>query len=114
MDAQAADLWFLVVGSAGATYVWRGLGVALSGRVRVESELFNWIACVAYAMVAGLIMRIIVMPSGLLAQSFLADRLLACAVALVAFYASRRNLFIGVITGVIAVIVAGQVRGLFP
>jgi branched-subunit amino acid transport protein len=113
MDAQTAEPWVLVLASAGATYIWRALGVILSGRIRVESELFDWVACVAYAMVAGLIMRIIVMPTGLLAQSFLIDRLLACTVALVAFYASRRNLFIGVLTGVIAVIAAGQARGLF-
>lgn len=111
MDA-ATELWLLVLASAGATYIWRGLGVVLSGRIRVESELFNWVACVAYAMIAGLVMRILVMPTGLLAQSLLADRLLACGLALIAFYASRRNLFIGVITGVLAVIVAGQVRGL--
>jgi branched-subunit amino acid transport protein len=109
----AAGLWVLVLASAAASYVWRGLGVLLSGRIRVESELFNWVACVAYAMVAGLIMRIIVMPTGLLAQSLLTDRLLACVVALAAFYASRKNLFIGVITGVVVVIAAGQLRGLF-
>jgi branched-subunit amino acid transport protein len=110
MDAQNTDLWILVLASVAATYVWRGLGVVFSGRIRVESELFNWVTCVAYAMIAGLIMRIIVMPTGSLAQSFLTDRLLACALALVAFYASRRNLFIGVITGMIVVIAAGQVR----
>ncbi|MBI4207665.1 MAG: AzlD domain-containing protein [Betaproteobacteria bacterium] len=111
MDVQT-ELWLLVLAAAGATYIWRGLGVVLSGRIRVESELFNWVACVAYAMIAGLVMRILVMPTGLLAQSLLADRLLACALALIAFYASRRNLFIGVITGVLAVVAAGQVRGL--
>ena len=106
------DLWLLVLASVAATYVWRGLGVVFSGRIRVESELFNWVACVAYAMIAGLIMRVIVMPTGLLAQSFLTDRLFACALALVAFYASRRNLFVGVITGMIVLIAVGQVRGL--
>ena len=110
MDMQGAEPWLLVLAGAAASYLWRGLGVLLSGRIRVESELFNWVACVAYAMVAGLIMRIIVMPTGLLAQSLLTDRLLACGVALAAFYASRRNLFVGVITGAIMVIAAGQLR----
>jgi branched-subunit amino acid transport protein len=112
MDARGFELWVLVLASAAATYVWRGLGVLLSGRIRVESELFKWVACVAYAMVAGLIMRIIVMPGGLLAQSQLSDRLAACALALVAFYATRKNLFAGVITGVAVVIAAGHWRGL--
>lgn len=113
MDAPTAELWMLVLASAAATYAWRGLGVILAGRIAVESELFNWIACVAYAMVAGLVMRIIIMPTGLLAQSQLSDRMIACALALAAFYLCRRNLFVGVITGVIVIIVAGHVRGLF-
>ncbi|MBI3936465.1 MAG: AzlD domain-containing protein [Betaproteobacteria bacterium] len=77
--------WLLVLASSAGTYLWRGLGVALSGRIRVESELFDWITCVAYAMVAGLITRIIVMPTGMLAASLLPDRLAACALALAAY-----------------------------
>lgn len=104
------ELWLLVVACAVGTYLWRGLGVMLSGRIRVDSELFNWVACVAYAMVAGLIVRIIVMPAGMLAQSLLTDRLLACALALLAYYTCRRNLFIGVCTGVVTLIAINYVR----
>ncbi|MCW5604586.1 MAG: AzlD domain-containing protein [Burkholderiales bacterium] len=104
------ELWLLVLACAAGTYLWRGLGVLLSGRIRVDSELFNWVACVAYAMVAGLIARIIVMPSGMLAQSLLADRLLACAVALAMFYLCRRNLFVGVCAGVLTLIAVNYAR----
>lgn len=106
------DLWLLVLACAAGTYLWRGLGVLLSGRIKVDSELFNWIACVAYAMVAGLIVRIMVMPTGMLAQSLLTDRLLACALALAAFYACRRNLFIAVSAGVVALIAVNYARAL--
>jgi len=98
MDAQA-DLWWLIGACGLGTYLWRGLGIALSGRLSLDSEWFRWTACVAYAMVAGLIMRIILMPTGMLAATPLEDRLLACAAALVAFYATRRNLFAGVVAG---------------
>jgi branched-subunit amino acid transport protein len=94
------ELWILVIASAVATYLWRGLGVLLSGRIKVNSELFNWVACVAYAMVAGLISRIVLMPGGMLAQTALWERLIACALALLAYYLSRRNLFVGVGAGV--------------
>ncbi|MEK6591652.1 MAG: AzlD domain-containing protein [Pseudomonadota bacterium] len=104
------DLWLLVLACAAGTYLWRGLGVLLSGRIRIDSELFNWVACVAYAMVAGLVVRIIVMPTGMLAQSLLTDRLLACALALLAYYTCRRNLFIAVCAGVIALIAINYVR----
>ncbi|MDP2239844.1 MAG: AzlD domain-containing protein [Burkholderiales bacterium] len=112
MDSHTTELLILVLSSAAATYVWRGLGVLFSGRIRTDSELFQWVACVAYAMVAGLIMRIIVMPTGMLATSMLADRLIACALALLGFYISRKNLFVGVITGVAVVVAAGYVRGI--
>ncbi|MFN7086013.1 MAG: AzlD domain-containing protein [Burkholderiales bacterium] len=107
------ELWLLVLACGAGTYLWRGLGVLFSGRVKLDSELFNWITCVAYAMVAGLIARIIIMPGGMLAASSLAERLVACALALVAFHASRKNLFVAVIAGVAAVVAAGYARGLF-
>ena len=104
------DLWLLMGACAVVTYMWRGLGVLLSGRIATDSDVFDWITCVAYAMVAGLITRIIVMPSGLLASSLLAHRLIACGIALIAFYACRRNLFVGVGTGAIILTVLNQLR----
>jgi branched-subunit amino acid transport protein len=107
---DAPELWIVVLGAAAATYAWRGLGVLLSGRIQIESDLFQWVACVAYAMLAGLITRIIVLPTGLLGTSLLTDRLLALALALVVFYLTRKNLFAAVITGMAAIIAAGYVR----
>jgi branched-subunit amino acid transport protein len=104
------DLWLLLFACAVVTYLWRGLGVLLSGRLAVDSDAFDWITCVAYAMVAGLIVRIIVMPSGLLASSLLSHRLLACAIALIAFYACRRNLFVGVGAGALALAAFNMLR----
>lgn len=98
-----AELWLLVIAASLATYVWRGVGVLLSGRITVNSELFNWIACVAYAMMAGLISRILVMPGGVLAETHFVERLAACAVALAAYYLSRKNLLLGVAAGVGAI-----------
>ena len=94
-----AEPWLLIAAGGAATYLWRGLGVLLSGRVNGEGELFRWAVCVALAMIAGLIARIVLMPTGMLAATLTGDRLLACAAALAAFYAARRNLFIGVSVG---------------
>ena len=104
------ELWVLVIASALGTYLWRGLGVLLSGRIKANSEIFNWVACVAYAMVAGLISRIIFIPGGMLAQTTLAERLAACALALLAYSLSRRNLFIGVGAGVAAIMALTALR----
>jgi branched-subunit amino acid transport protein len=97
------ELWLVVVAAALGTYLWRGLGVLLSGRIKVNSELFNWVACVAYAMVAGLISRIVIVPGGMLTQTALAERLIACVLAVAAYYLSRRNLLVGVSAGVAAI-----------
>src|ERR1700694_2209780 len=105
------DLTLLVIASATGRYVWRGLGVLLSGRIQVNSELFNWVACVAYAMVAGLISRILLIPSGMLVQTLLVERLGACVLALIAYYLSRRNLLVGVGVGVAAIMAISVIRG---
>ena len=105
-----AELWLLMILCAAGTYVWRGLGVLLSGRISTSSEVFTWITCVAYAMVAGLIMRTIVLPTGLLATTSLTHRLLACALGLAAYYLSRRNLFVAVSVGAVALTIFNYLR----
>lgn len=104
------ELWLLVAGCVLGTYLWRGVGVLLSGRISVNSEIFSWIACVAYAMVAGLVSRIVVMPSGMLADTALGERLIACGIALAAYYLGRRNILIGVGAGVAAIVAITMAR----
>lgn len=75
------------------------MGLLISGRVRAESDFFVWAGCVAYAMIAGLTVRIMLLPTGTLAHTLLWERLAACAVALVVYFVVRRNLFVGIATG---------------
>jgi branched-subunit amino acid transport protein len=105
-----SDIWLLMALCALGTYAWRGLGVLLSGRISVDGDVFTWVTCVAYAMMAGLIIRIIVMPTGLLATSLLAHRLLACALGLAAYYLFRRNLFVAVAVGAVALTLFNYLR----
>lgn len=93
----------LALACGAGTYLWRGLGVAVSARLRPDSELFAWIGCVAFAMLAGLISRVVLLPSGALEHTALWQRLAAtgCALA-VYFLATRKNLFAGVIASAAA------------
>lgn len=84
--------------AAGATYFWRGIGVLFSGRINPDSPLFAWMAAVAYALLAGLITRMILLPVGPLTETPLAARLLAAALCVAAFMATRR-LFLSVLVG---------------
>lgn len=111
--SAAAELWLLLLACGAATYLWRGLGVLLSGRINPQSAIFEWVSCVAYALVAGLIARIIVAPSGLMAQTALTDRLLGCVAAFVAYRLARRNMFVGLICGVLIFVAATHLRSVF-
>lgn len=93
-------LWAIVVLSGLATYVWRALGVAIAGRVSPDSEAFQLFACVAYAMLAGLIARMMILPEGVLAETPLVIRLIAIGTAVAMFFGFGRNLPLGVATGV--------------
>ncbi len=97
--------WLFIAVAALCTYLWRALGVLLSGRIDVESPGMRWVAAVAYAMLAGLIARLIVLPAGVLASVPLGDRLLAVAATLAVYFLTRRNIAIGVMAGALTLIV---------
>ena len=104
------DLLALTLLCGLATYFWRAMAVLLSGRLTLDSELFRWVECVAYAMVAGLMMRIVLLPSGVLAASSTADRVAGCLVALAAYRLCKRNLLAGMAAGVGFFVCAAYVR----
>lgn len=95
------ELWPYIVVAAGAaaTYLWRALGVVMSGRISADSPVLDLVGCIAYALLAGLIARMILMPVGPLQQTGLGTRIVATAVAVIVFYALGRNLLAGVLAG---------------
>ena len=97
------ELWLLLVFCGLATYLWRGPGVLISTGIDPRSAAFTWISCVAYAIIAGLVSRMLVMPTGTLAETSLLERTVCSGVALAAyFWVTRRNLFVGVLAGAAA------------
>jgi len=93
-------LWGLLGLVTAATYVWRGIGVAIVARITPSNDFTQWTSCVAYGMLAGLMSRIMVMPVGILAETPLVDRLVALAVGFLVFFAFRRSMLPGMITAV--------------
>ena len=97
------ELWLLLALCGVATYLWRGPGVLLSAGIDPRSEAFTWISCVAYAIIAGVVSRMLVLPSGALAETTVLERALGSAAALGAYYwLTKRNLLIGVAAGAAA------------
>lgn len=108
-----SELWMLMILCSLGSYVWRGLGVLLGGRLEPDSDVFRWISCVAYAMIAGLVMRLIVMPGGPLAGSLFWHRMLACLIGLAIYRGLRGNVFIAVGTGAASLAILNELRGVF-
>ena len=97
------ELWVLLALCGLATYLWRGPGVLLSAGIDPRSEAFTWISCVAYAIIAGVVSRMLVMPTGALAETTAVERALGSAAALGAyFWLTKRNLLVGVAAGAAA------------
>ena len=100
------DAWPYVVVAVGAlvTYVWRGLGVALAGRLSPDGRVIDWVTCVAYALLAGLIARMIILPIGPLAETELWARLVAAGAGVAAYGLFGRSVLLGVVAGCVALI----------
>lgn len=93
-------LWAIVLLCGLATYIWRALAVFIGGKVSPESETFKLFSCIAYAMLAGLISRMVLLPEGTLADAPLSFRLAGIAAAVAVFFSLNRNLAAGVFAGV--------------
>jgi branched-subunit amino acid transport protein len=96
---QTETLWLIVLGCGAATFVWRFLGVVVVKRIDANGAIFQWITCVSYAMVAGLIFRMVIMPESELAGVSLVIRIAAVAIAFAAYFLFRRRLVAGVLAG---------------
>ena len=96
---QTETLWLIVLGCGAATFVWRFLGVVVVKRIDANGAIFQWITCVSYAMLAGLIFRMVIMPESELAGVSLVIRIVAVVIAFAAYFLFRRRLVAGVLAG---------------
>jgi len=96
------SLYLLLLLCAGVTYAWRVLGVFIGRKLDPDSSLFDWLNCVAYALLAGLMARVMVFPAGLLADTNLSSRLLALLVGFIVFVALKRNYLVATLISCVA------------
>ncbi len=74
-------------------------GVAVSGKINPEGPLFRWIQSVAYAMLAALVARMVVFPTGPLEETELWHRITAAIFAVGIFYFFKLKLLLAVGAG---------------
>lgn len=93
------ELWpyvVILVGGCFATEIWRYLGVYVSGFLREGSEALNWVRAVATALIASLIARLILFPSGFLAESPLYLRFAAVGAGILCFKLANNRVLAGI------------------
>lgn len=93
-------MWGWLLLAVAATFVWRFAGVVVSGRISESGPLFAWIAAVAYAMVAGLMARVILMPRGDISFDTVWPRALPLLMAFALWRLRGKSLGWGLIGGV--------------
>jgi hypothetical protein len=108
------SLWpYVIVLVAGAlmTEPWRWAGLALSRNLDVESEAFKLARAVSTAIVAALVARLVLLPTGALADIGLIVRATAFLGGIAVFLATGGRLLAGVAAGVALLLAGASLAG---
>ncbi len=107
LAALVGPLWpYLLVVIVGflPSEVWRVLGVFLSHGLDERSEVLVWIRAVATTLLAGVVAKLLLTPSGALAVVTLYGRISSLLIGLAGFFMMRRSVIAGVVLGEAALI----------
>ena len=63
MSGDNGALTVILLGAA-ATFIWRLLGIGLSSRLRPDDAVIQWMTHIAYAVLAALVGRMVIAPTG--------------------------------------------------
>lgn len=99
-NAFDGSLWsYLVIILTGwlATDMWRWLGVLAGSRLRDDSALLVWVRAMATALVAGVVAKLVLYPTGVLAESPVLLRIGATLVGFVAFLLVGKRIYVGIL-----------------
>jgi len=99
-EASIGNLLLLLCAGVSAAILTRVAGVILSGHVKPDTPIFEWFACVGQALVGGLMVRAIFLPSNALANVSIFDRGVAVALGFVVFFLAKKRPLAGTAAGV--------------
>ncbi len=87
-----------------ASEPWRWAGALIGRDLDPQGEVFIWVRAVSSAIVAGLVARLVVFPTGALAGIGAPTRYGAVAIAIGAFFLLGKKLGAGVVAGTLALL----------
>ena len=98
MSGDNGALTVILLG-AGATFIWRLLGIGLSSRLRSDDAVIQWMTHVAYAVLAALVGRMVIAPTGDMAAVPPTLRVAGLVFGVAVFFICRRSALAGVVAG---------------
>lgn len=106
------DSWwwsYLFIAIAGwlATDIWRWLGVLVGNRLKQDSAALTWVRAVATALLAAVISKLILYPSGELQAVPVELRLIAVSAGFAAFLLFGKRIWIAIVVAV-GLLIGGQ------
>lgn len=112
MTYYAFENWwwpYLFIAVAGwlATDIWRWLGVLAGNRLQEGSLALLWVRAVATSLIAAIIAKLILQPSGSLADFDLVVRVGAVVLGFAVFLLAKKRIVFGVVIS-LATLLAGN------
>ncbi|MEQ8481337.1 MAG: AzlD domain-containing protein [Hoeflea sp.] len=109
---ETFDTWwwpYIFIAIAGwlATDMWRWLGVLAGNRLKEESAALTWVRSVATALVAAVIAKLILYPTGALQETPVALRLIAVSGGFGAFLVLGKRIWVGIVVS-LCLLIGGQ------
>ena len=92
MSEISSNIILVILITSLATYLSRFLGVVSSEKMDIKSKIFRWFNCIAYAILAALIARMVIFPAGVLAESSILIRFLVLGFSITLFIITKKNL----------------------
>ena len=92
MSDMSSNIILAILVTSLATYLSRFLGVVSSEKIDETSKIFKWFNCIAYAILAALIARMIIFPAGVLSESVIFFRFVVLISAIILYLITKKNL----------------------
>ena len=89
---MATNIILAILVTSFATYISRFFGVLTSEKINEKSKIYRWFNCLAYSTLAALISRILIFPSGALAETSFLIRIIVILLSIFLFLITKRNL----------------------
>ena len=92
MSEMSSNIILIILVTSFATFLSRFLGVLSSEKIDETSKIFKWFNCIAYAILASLIARMIIFPAGELHESDIFVRIFVVILSIIVFLFTKKNL----------------------